>query len=132
MSNGRDNLKMFCLRGWTKALLVPHSQCSLKENPKFLQNFRSKNNTLKENFWQIFLFYICHCNSGLAFKSKNYFIVAQNCMYFIGENSPKLHQKCKWALWMRHQLRCWSNFSASFLCKKSWASKTENMFNFLS
>jgi hypothetical protein len=27
---------------------VPHSQCSLRENPKFLLNFRSKNNTLKE------------------------------------------------------------------------------------
>jgi hypothetical protein len=34
---------------------VPHSQCLLKENPKFLQNFRSKNNTLKENFD----FYFC-------------------------------------------------------------------------
>jgi hypothetical protein len=31
-------------------LQVPHSQCSLRENPKFLQNFRSKNNTLKANF----------------------------------------------------------------------------------
>jgi hypothetical protein len=30
--------------------LVPHSQCSLRENPKFLQNFRSKNKTLKANF----------------------------------------------------------------------------------
>jgi hypothetical protein len=26
---------------------VPHSQCSLRENPKFLQNFGPKNNTLK-------------------------------------------------------------------------------------
>jgi hypothetical protein len=33
---------------WT--VLVPHSQCSLRENPKFLKNFRSKNNTLKETF----------------------------------------------------------------------------------
>jgi hypothetical protein len=49
---------------------VPHSQCSLRENPKFFQNFRSKNNTLKEKFWLIFLFNICHCNSGLAFKGK--------------------------------------------------------------
>ncbi len=38
--------------------LVPHSQCSLKENPKFLQNFRSKNNTLKETFLLKFLFNI--------------------------------------------------------------------------
>jgi hypothetical protein len=30
--------------------LVPHSQCSLRENPKFLQKFRYKNNTLKEKF----------------------------------------------------------------------------------
>jgi hypothetical protein len=29
---------------------VPHSQYSLRENPKFLQNFRAKNNTLKEKF----------------------------------------------------------------------------------
>jgi hypothetical protein len=30
--------------------LVPHSQSSLRENPKFLQNFRHKNNTIKANF----------------------------------------------------------------------------------
>ncbi len=82
---------------------VPHSQCLLKENPKFFRNFRSKNSTLKANFWPNFLFNICHYNQGLAFKSKNYFIAAQNCMYFIGENSQKLRQKRKWALWMRHQ-----------------------------
>jgi hypothetical protein len=29
---------------------VPHSQCSLRKNPKFLQNFRSKNYTLIEKF----------------------------------------------------------------------------------
>jgi hypothetical protein len=35
---------------------VPHSQCSLRENPKFLQNFRSKNKTLKEkNLTNIFV-----------------------------------------------------------------------------
>jgi hypothetical protein len=28
--------------------LVPHSQCSLRENPEILQNFSSENNTLKE------------------------------------------------------------------------------------
>jgi hypothetical protein len=42
--------------------LVPHSQCSYREIPKFLQNFRSKNYTLKENFCLIFLVNICHCN----------------------------------------------------------------------
>jgi hypothetical protein len=31
-------------------VLVPHSQCSLRENPKILPNFRSKNNTLRETF----------------------------------------------------------------------------------
>jgi hypothetical protein len=82
---------------------VPNSQCSLKENPKILQNFRSKNNTLKENFWPIFLCNICHCNSSLAFKSKNYYITSQNCMHFIRENSQNLCQNCKWALWIRHQ-----------------------------
>jgi hypothetical protein len=29
---------------------VPPSQYSLRENPKFLQHFRSENNTPKENF----------------------------------------------------------------------------------
>jgi hypothetical protein len=29
---------------------VPHSQHSLRKNPKFLQNFRSKNNALKHFF----------------------------------------------------------------------------------
>jgi hypothetical protein len=33
---------------WAKQVL--HSQCSLRKNPKFLQNFRPKNNTLKDNF----------------------------------------------------------------------------------
>jgi hypothetical protein len=68
----------------------------------FLQNFRSKNNSLKENSWLIFLFNIYHCNSGLAFKSKDYYITSQNWMYFIMENSQNLWQKRKWALWMRH------------------------------
>jgi hypothetical protein len=86
--------------------VVPHSQCSLRENPKFLQNFRSKNNSLKEILWLLFLFNICHSNSGLAFKSINYCIAAQNCCYLIGENSPKLCQKRIWALWMRHMIIC--------------------------
>ncbi len=81
---------------------VPHSQCSLRENPKFLRNFSSKNNTLIEKFWLIYLFNICLCNSGLAFRSKNYNIAEQNCTYFVCENSQKLRQKRKRALWMRH------------------------------
>jgi hypothetical protein len=82
--------------------LVPHSQCSLRENPKFLQNFRSKNNTLKEKIWLEFLFNVCHYNSGLSFKIKNYYINSQNCMYFIKENCQNLRLKRKWGLWMRH------------------------------
>jgi hypothetical protein len=35
--------------------LVPHSQCSLWENPKFLQNFKFKNNKLRE----ISKYYFC-------------------------------------------------------------------------
>jgi hypothetical protein len=38
------------------------------ENPKFLQNFRPKNNMLKDTFKQIFLFHSYHFNSGLVFK----------------------------------------------------------------
>jgi hypothetical protein len=83
--------------------LVPHSQCSLRKNPKFLQNFRSINNTLKENFNLKFLFNIYHCNSGSVLKSKNYYIAALNWMYFIRENSQNLRQKhnelCEWGTW---------------------------------
>jgi hypothetical protein len=30
--------------------LVPHSQCSLRENPKFKKSLTTKNDTLKGNF----------------------------------------------------------------------------------
>jgi hypothetical protein len=83
-------------------MLVPHSQCSLWKNPKFWKKFKCKNYTLKENFWLIFLFVVCYCNSGLAFKGKNFYIASQNCMHFIKENSQNLRQRYKWALWMRH------------------------------
>jgi hypothetical protein len=99
---------------------VPHSQCSLRENPKFLQTFRSENNTLKEQFWLIFLFNICHCNSGLAFISINYYITENNCMYFIRENSQKLSQKRNWALWMRHQCLCATKFQKEKLNSVFW------------
>jgi hypothetical protein len=49
---------------------VPDSQCLLKENSKFLQNFSFKNSTFKENCRLTILFNICHYNSGLALKSK--------------------------------------------------------------
>jgi hypothetical protein len=76
--------------------LVPLSQCSLRENPKFLQNFRPKNGTLGENFQlKKFLFNICHFNSGLTFKNKNYYITSQNCVCFIRENFQNLCQKRK-------------------------------------
>jgi hypothetical protein len=67
---------------------VLRSQCSLKENPKVCRNLDL--NLHKENFWPIFLFNICHCNSSLAFKSKNYYIAPQNCGYFTRENSQNL------------------------------------------
>jgi hypothetical protein len=31
----------------------------------------------------------CHCNSGLAFKSKNYYIASQNCLSFTRGKFPK-------------------------------------------
>jgi hypothetical protein len=44
---------------WQKfALWLPYSQCSLKENPKFSHKFRLKNNTLKENLTNIFVYYL--------------------------------------------------------------------------
>jgi hypothetical protein len=49
-------------------MLVPHSQCSLRENPKFLQNFRPKSNTLKGNVWPLFSFYVYHSILGLHSK----------------------------------------------------------------
>jgi hypothetical protein len=40
-----------CMIILTFVVLVPHSQCSLRENPKFSTKFGSKNNTLvKKNF----------------------------------------------------------------------------------
>jgi ribosome assembly protein YihI (activator of Der GTPase) len=41
---GKSNLKLI------NSKLVPHSQYSLRQNPKFLQNFRPKNNTLRYIF----------------------------------------------------------------------------------
>jgi hypothetical protein len=54
--------------------VVPHSQSSLRENPKFLQNFRPKNNTLLGNFKLLFSFYIYHSTLGLIFKGTNYYL----------------------------------------------------------
>jgi hypothetical protein len=48
--------------------LVPHSQSSLRENPKFLLNFRPKNDMLRNSFKQIFLFDIYHFNLGENFQ----------------------------------------------------------------
>jgi hypothetical protein len=61
---------------WTQLLQqVPHSQSSLKENPKFLHNFKPKNST---PFW-IFSFNIYHCIHGLTFNSKNYYFLSIVC-----------------------------------------------------
>ncbi len=51
--------------------MVPHSQCSLRENPKFLQNLELKITQLIKNFE--YFFNTCHCNSGLAFKTAHIF-----------------------------------------------------------
>jgi hypothetical protein len=71
--------------------LVPHSQCSLREIPKFLQNLKLKYNKIKFKFLLIFLFHVCQGYSGLALKSKKYF-VQQISVYFIGENFRNLRQ----------------------------------------
>jgi hypothetical protein len=62
--------------------LMPNSQCSLRENPKFLQNFRPKNNTLKNNCKVLILFNIYHFNWGLAFKNKSYDMITPNLCAF--------------------------------------------------
>jgi hypothetical protein len=61
--------------------LVPHSQCSLRENPKFLQNFGPKNNTLKGNSILLFSFNNYHSILGLTIKGKNYSFLSQSCVY---------------------------------------------------
>jgi hypothetical protein len=66
---------------------VPHSRHLFKENPRFVQNFKSKPNSLKGNF-QLILFLI----SETMFKvwhsaGKNHHFISQKCMY------PKLTSK---------------------------------------
>jgi hypothetical protein len=61
------------------------------------ENVRPSNNTLREKFCLLFLLSICHCNSDLAFKSKNYDISLQHYVNFMRENFQDLLQKCKWA-----------------------------------
>jgi hypothetical protein len=63
--------------GYTVSEQVPHSHCSLRENTKFLPNFRPKNNTLTDNCLLIFFFFFYHFNSGLALKNEDYFITSQ-------------------------------------------------------
>jgi hypothetical protein len=61
-------IKIFTIWNTTIRCLVPHSQCSLRENPKFLQNFRPKNNKLKGNVWLLFSYNIYQRILGLIFK----------------------------------------------------------------
>ena len=78
--------------------LVPHSQCSLRENTKFLQKSRPKNNTLTESVCHIFSFNIHHGSLGLTFKSKKLLFMSQNCVYYLRENFQNVCQKCRLAL----------------------------------
>jgi hypothetical protein len=82
--------------------LVPHSECSLKENPRFLQNFRPKNSTLRGNVLLLFSYNIYHSILGLTFKGKKNCFMSQNCVHFLRENFQNVRQNCKEALWMRH------------------------------
>ena len=67
----RDSNLLFQLLIVCSCILGPHSQYSLKEIPKFLQNLRLQYNILKMYFQLIFWFHVCYCNWGLAFISKN-------------------------------------------------------------
>jgi hypothetical protein len=62
-----------------KAIQEPHSQCSHKENSKFLQNFQPKDCSLKGNFWLMLSFNIYNCFPCLTFLNKNYYFLSQNC-----------------------------------------------------
>jgi hypothetical protein len=112
--------------------LVSHSLCSLRENPKFLPNFRSKNNTLEEKLWLIILFNICHCNSGLAFKSKTITLLNNMVLYVFHKiKFPKVSQKLKWALWMRPLFigRTWPDWHAQITFNLTCNRQT-NFWNF--
>jgi hypothetical protein len=71
---------------------VSHSQGSLRENPKFLQNFRTKNNILIDNFYLIFLFNIYHFDSDFALQN-NYYTTSQKLCVFPKRKFPKLMLK---------------------------------------
>ena len=51
-----------------------HSQCSLKEIPKFFKKFRLQNNTLKSDFLLIISFNVCYCKLSFILKIKNNFM----------------------------------------------------------
>jgi hypothetical protein len=67
---------------------VPHKILS------FCKILYLKITCLDKNF-DYFLYNTCYYNSGLAFKSKNYHITSQNCVFFIIKRFQTLRQKCK-------------------------------------
>jgi hypothetical protein len=52
---------------------MPHLKAHFEKFLTFYKNFRPKFSRLKANFEIIFSFNICHWNSSLALRSKNYF-----------------------------------------------------------
>ncbi len=70
--------------------LVSHSQCSLRENPKFLQNFSPKNNTFNGKVWLLFSLNIYHCFLCLTFKNKKLLFHITNLCVLVRKKFPKL------------------------------------------
>jgi hypothetical protein len=62
-------------------MLAQAPGASLRENPKFWQNFKPKYNTLKGNFRLLFLFDTWHGNSGLALELKLIFYKIKLCVF---------------------------------------------------
>jgi hypothetical protein len=72
---------------------APHPQFSLRDNPKFLQNFRPKNTMLRYIFKLIFFFEIYHFISGSSFKNKKLLYYFTKLCVFDETKFPKLNVK---------------------------------------
>jgi hypothetical protein len=71
-------------------VLVPHSHCSLRENPKFCKILDLKITYLKK----IFEYYFSFISAIVIQAWHSEVKTSQNCIYFLRENSQNLRQKC--------------------------------------
>jgi hypothetical protein len=95
---------------WWPEIQVPHSQCSPRENPKFLKNFRPKNNTLTGNVWLLFSFYIYHPILGLTCKGKSIIYIAKLCVLGKRKSTKFTSEICEWGTRQISFQICWIKF----------------------